>query len=83
MSLDAITELIGKDTTVVIGLTGSGKSTFCQCITVPGNVTLNEDEGVFDGQVVNYDGRTMFEICSSVQSGTKVPGFMPLDGDLQ
>ena len=68
MSLDAITELIGKDTTVVIGLTGSGKSTFCQCITVPGNVTLNEDEGVFD---VKEGIVAKFEITASVQSGTK------------
>ena len=56
------------NTTVVIGLTGSGKSTFCQCITYPDSVELKEDEGVFD---VKEGIVAKFEITASVQYGTK------------
>ena len=57
--LNATWKLREKDNTVVIGLTGAGKSTFCQAVTCLDSVEMDEDEGVYTvkaGLGAIYDG---------------------------
>lgn len=43
----ATIKLHQKDLVVVVGLTGSGKSTLCHATAKPGSVEFDEDEGVY------------------------------------
>lgn len=76
----AINELRDKDVCICVGLTGAGKSTFCQALADRGSVECDEDLGTYHtkkDRLINYNGRLMFKIMGGVHSITKIPGFYP------
>jgi hypothetical protein len=63
---------------LVIGLTGSGKSALCHVIVKPDSLKLNENEGSFEvkeGQKIEIDGRTLFEMSPNLESKTRCPDY--------
>lgn len=80
----ALEPLKGKDVVLLVGQTGSGKSTIANSL-ISGSrfVHYDDEDGVYKAESdLMLEGRHMFQIGHSTKSCTQIPGYYPLSDSL-
>jgi hypothetical protein len=79
---ELLKELHGQDLILIMGATGSGKSTFANSLLsgVDSIEWFEDYSGLKTTQPLKYNNRSVFEIGTEVTGCTQTPGFIPKGG---